>query len=120
MKTTFDITSTGALVSSTTDDDAGHKLRIGARIELRQDYVTPWGVVPKGSAGFIELVDDYDGTAWLLMEGAEPALYHWDNRLVLSPYSCEDLLPCLRLSVDNRQPTAHQLAIEERMRNEYH
>jgi hypothetical protein len=31
------------------------------------------------------------------MEGMEPALLHWENRLIIVPYDTEDLLACLEV-----------------------
>jgi hypothetical protein len=104
MRTTFLVTPTRELVSAVRPKGAPHMLTVGTALYLSQPYATEYGVVPAGAKGFIEFLDQDDGTIWLLMEGIEPALFHWDNRLVLSPFTCEDLVACVKLPVDKRVP----------------
>lgn len=105
MRTTFLIATTKELVSAVRPRLEPHVLTVGTKVYLVKPYITEWGEVPAGAKGFVAYVDDYDGSIDVLMEGIEPALYHWQNTLVLSPYTCEDLVTCIRLPVDN-QPTA--------------
>jgi hypothetical protein len=109
MRATFKITANHELVSAVRSKGEPHTLTVGMRVWLVSPYETEHGTIPAGCKGFVEHVDEYDGTTWVLMEGMEPALFHWDNRLVLSPYTCEDLVACIRLPVDKRVPVSHQL-----------
>jgi hypothetical protein len=70
-------------------------LSVGTKVELVKDFETPYGKISAGTKGFVDYVDPETGTIWLLMEGIEPALIHWDNMLVLMPFDTEDILDCL-------------------------
>jgi hypothetical protein len=74
-----------------------HTLTIGSTIVLGAAYRTPYGLVPAGTKGFVEYIDEPQGSVWILMEGMEPALLHWDNRLIIVPYDTEDLVACLEV-----------------------
>jgi hypothetical protein len=101
MRTTFLVSSTCELVSAVRPKAEPHMLKAGMPITLAQPYQTERGLVPAGAPGYVELVDDFDGTTWVLMTGtAHPALYHWDNRLVLSPYTTEDLAQIIQVSCE--------------------
>lgn len=107
MRTTFVITATRELVSAIRPRLEPHKLSVGTLIVLSQPYATEHGTVPKGAKGFVDRLHEADGTIEILMEGIEPALWHWNNVLVLSPFTCEDLVACLSLPVDKKLPKAH-------------
>jgi hypothetical protein len=77
---------------------------VGIKLVFVRPFVTDYGVVPAGTKGIVEFVAEEDGTTWVLIEGIEPALFHWDNRVVLAPFSCEELLACLKLPVDKPMP----------------
>lgn len=104
MRTTFVITSSKELVSAVRPRLEPHALTIGTQVVLRHPYLTEYGIVPQGAKGFIEYIDEASGRVEVLMEGMEPALFHWGNTLVLSPFTCEDLLACIRLPIDNPSP----------------
>jgi hypothetical protein len=113
MRTTFNISSSLELVSAVRPKGQPHALTVGTKLVLVHPYETEYGQVPAGAKALVEMVDDYDGTVWLLMEGIEPALFHWDNRLVLSPFTCEDLVACIKLPVDKQVPD-EQLSVPVR------
>jgi hypothetical protein len=104
MRPTFIVLSNGELVSAIRKKGEQHALRVGLRLELAYPYETDYGIVPAGARGLIKAVDEEDGTVWILMEGMEPALFHWDNMLVISPHQTDDLVACIRLSIDKRLP----------------
>ena len=104
MRPTFVVTSNGELVSAINRKGDQHALRIGLRLDLAYPYRTEYGIVPAGARGVVMKVDEEDGTTWILMEGMEPALFHWDNLLVISPFETDDLVACIRLSIDKRLP----------------
>jgi hypothetical protein len=106
MRTTFVISANRELVSAVRPRMEPHALSVGTRIVLSQPYATDWGFVPKGAKGFVDHLHEADGTVEVLMEGIEPALFHWNNTLVLSPYTCEDLVACVKLPVDKKLPKA--------------
>jgi hypothetical protein len=108
MRTTFVITPTHELVSAVRSQQEPHALTVGTRIVLATAYVTEYGAVPAGAKGFVEYVDDYSGTIEVLMEGIEPALFHWHNTMVMTPFTCEDIVACIRLPVDKQLPKPHQ------------
>jgi hypothetical protein len=110
MRPTFVILSNGELVSAIRKKGEQHALRIGLRLELAYSYETDYGTVPAGARGVVKAVDEDDGTTWILMEGIEPALFHWDNMLVISPHQTEELLTCIRLSIDKRLSEEELLA----------
>jgi hypothetical protein len=64
-------------------------------VALTGPYKTGVGELPAGAKGFVSFIDADLGTVWILMEGIEPALVHWDNMLVVVPYDTEDLLAVL-------------------------
>jgi hypothetical protein len=109
MRTTFVITDEHQLRSAIRPRVEPHQLTTGARIVMASSFETPYGTVPAGTKGFICRVDEEDGTVEALMEGAEPALWAWNNTLVLSPFTCEDLLVCTKLSVDKTPPMFHEV-----------
>lgn len=80
-----------------------HAIAVGTPVLLTAPYKTPLGVVPKGAKGFVSFIDDDLGAVWILMEGQEPALIHWDNTLVVLPFDTEDLLAVLEFK---RAPSA--------------
>lgn len=105
MRPTFLVTTNGELVSAIRKKGEQHTLRVGLRLELVQSYATDYGIVPAGARCVVQSVAEEDGTTWLLMDGYPwPALFHWDDMLVLSPYDTEDLVACLRLAIDKRVP----------------
>lgn len=104
MRTTFIITDHQELVSALRSRVEPHQLSVGAAIVMATAYETPFGIIPVGAKGFIIYVDQESGNVEVLMEGAEPAIYPWKNKLVLSPFTCEDLVVCTKLSVDNKPP----------------
>jgi hypothetical protein len=108
MRPTFQVQTDGQLFSAIRKKGEQHALRTGLRVELVQSYATEYGIVPAGARGVIASVADEDGTTWILMEGFPwPALYHWDNMLVISPHQTEDLVACLRLTIDKRLSIEH-------------
>jgi hypothetical protein len=100
MRTTFVLTETKSLQSAIRPRVEPHAISAGTKVVLTAPFETPYGAVPAGAKGFVESVDAEDGTLWVLMEGMEPALVRWDNMLVLSPFTCEELAVCTRLSTD--------------------
>jgi hypothetical protein len=55
--------------------------------------------VTPGLKGFVRFVDELSGLAEILIEGYEPALYNWDNLLVIVPFETEDLTSLFVASV---------------------
>jgi hypothetical protein len=84
-----------------------HVLRVGDVFFFAAAYSTEYGDVPEGTKVFVQHVADEDGATWLRAEGDVPALFHWDNLIVIVPYLTEDLLPCLRAAI--RCPVASLL-----------
>lgn len=109
MKTTFVSTPRGQLVSAIRPKEHPHELEVGTPLVLHQPYPTQWGELPEGSTGFVSHIEEDSGRVEVFMEGMLPGLpWHWENTLVLLPYSCEDLLECISLSVDNNQTREQQ------------
>lgn len=102
MRSTFSVLSNGELVSTIRKKGEQQALRVGLRLGLAHPFETEYGIVPAGARGVIQAVDEEDGTTWIMMEGMEPALFHWDNLLVISPHTTEELVACIRLSIDKR------------------
>lgn len=96
MRTTFLIDLDCQPVSANAPKDHPHAFKVSDMILVVAPYRNGYGDIPAGTKLFVSRVDDDDGTMWLLAEGDVPALFHWDNMIVASPYDCEDLLPCLR------------------------
>jgi hypothetical protein len=92
MRPTFELDISGQPSSIIGQIHVPHAITKGMRFELTKDYWTPYGLVNAGAKGFVEMVDEDEGTVWVLMEGMEPALIHWDNRMVLSPFNTDDTL----------------------------
>lgn len=109
MRTTFRKTADGELVSAIRSRGEAHDLTVGMPVLFTRPYATQYGVIPSGAKGFIDYVDD-SGLVEVLMEGIEPALVHWNNTLVLVPFTCEDLSVCLRLPQRTNAPVT--LSIE--------
>jgi hypothetical protein len=101
---TFVVMTNGELVSAIGVRGEAHALRAGLRLEMAYAYETDYGTVNEAARFCVAKIAEDDGTAWLMAEGIEPALYHWDNMLVISPFDTEDLLACLRLSIDKMVP----------------
>ena len=70
-------------------------LTVGTEVKLTCDFETDYGVIPYGTKGFVEFAEPTSGIVTLLMEGLEPALLHWQNRLMLVPFDTDDLAVCL-------------------------
>lgn len=106
MRTTFLITPSRELVSAIRTKGEVHALTVGTKVVFVRPFATDNGIVPAGTKGIVEFVAEEDGTTWVLIEGIEPALFHWDNRVVLAPFSCEELVSCLKLPVDKPMSVA--------------
>ncbi|MFI4971108.1 MAG: hypothetical protein ACHP7H_00395 [Hyphomicrobiales bacterium] len=104
MRTTFNITASGGLVSKLRGLDVPHDATKGLIIELTEPFATDFGVVPAGAKGIVDHVDEEDGVVWIRMVGCYPALVYWDNLLALVPFECEDLVASIKLSVDKKVP----------------
>lgn len=98
MRTTFTLTPDGHLQSAIRRKLQPHTLTVGSKLTLISPYRTPYGEVEAGAVGFVEHVDEPSGATWILMEGIEPALFHWDNTFIIVPYDTEDLLACLEVN----------------------
>lgn len=120
MRPTFVVLTNGELVSAICRKGEQHALRAGLRLELAYTFDTEYGTVGAGARFVVLKVDEADGTTWLLAEGIEPALFHWDNMLVISPFETEDLLACVRLSIDKMLPnTEHKVPVGETTHHDY-
>jgi hypothetical protein len=98
MRNTFTLNDTNHLQSAIRRRKEPHVLTVGSKLVLRAGYRTPHGMVPAGAVGFVDHVDEESGAVWILMEGIEPALFHWDNTLIIVPYDTEDLVDCLEVT----------------------
>lgn len=115
MRPTFLLDLELRLHSAITSKSEPHALQVGTGVTFAADYETPWGKLAAGTKAFVSFVDDKDGLTELLVEGADPALYAWDNKLVLVPFDTEDLTDCLAAALRSVVPirasvTAPQLA----------
>ncbi|MGY3589385.1 hypothetical protein [Bradyrhizobium sp. USDA 4350] len=99
MRTTFALDLNMRPVSVNAPKTQPHIFAVGDVLYLTASFATEYGIVPEGTKLFVNHVADDDGTTWLLAEGMEPALIHWDNMLVIAPYDTEDLLLCLRAAI---------------------
>jgi hypothetical protein len=95
MRTTFIIDDNNHAQSDIRSKQAPHTIAVGTPVVTSAPYETERGILPAGAKGFVIYVDETSGELGILMEGLEPALVHWDNKLVLMPYDTEDLLAVL-------------------------
>jgi hypothetical protein len=100
MRPTFLLNSRLQAVSCFVNKEETSGPTVGIRARLVKDFETPYGQISAGTKGFIDFVDPETGLVSILMEGIEPALLHWNNRLFLVPFETEDLLGCLVLDAD--------------------
>lgn len=105
MRPTFLLDLELKLASALVSKDTPHAITTGTMVVLSTAFETPWGVVPTGTKGFVEYVDDIDGMLVVLVEGAEPALYNWGNKLVLIPFDTDDLADCLVCGLRSLRPS---------------
>lgn len=96
MRTTFLIDLDCRPVSANAPKAQPHAFKVADVLWLVEAFTLAYGDIPAGTKLFVSYVSEDDGTMWLLAEGDVPALFHWDNMIVISPYDCEDFLPCLR------------------------
>lgn len=99
MRTSFALNLDLQPISVNTPIVQPHALRVGDVFYVAQAYSTEHGDVPEGTKLFVQHIAEEDGATWLRAEGDVPALFHWDNILVMVPYDTEDLLPCLRAAI---------------------
>jgi hypothetical protein len=95
MRPTFLLNSDCKPVSALASKAEPHALHVGLRVSLARDFETPWGIVPAGSKGHVSFVDELTGSIDILIEGTLPALYHWQDTLVLVPWETDDLASIL-------------------------
>ena len=95
MRPTFLLNSHLKAVSALISRSENGGLSVGVSVYLVKDFETTHGKITAGTKGFVDFVDDDTGTVWLLLEGVDPALIHWDNLLALVPFETEDVLECL-------------------------
>jgi hypothetical protein len=95
MRTTFILDDNNHAQSDERAKGLPHQIEVGMPVAFTGPYKTSAGEVPVGAKGFVSFIDEDLGAVWILMEGIEPALVHWDNMLVLMPYNTEDLLAVL-------------------------
>lgn len=99
MRTTFALDLDLRLISVNAPISQPHALRAGDVFYTVEPYDTGYGDVPTGTKFFVQAVAEEDCATWLRAEGDVPALFHWDNMLVIMPYHTEDVLPCLRAAI---------------------
>jgi hypothetical protein len=98
MRPTFLLNPDFKPVSAIANKSQPHTLRVGLMFLLTRDFLTPWGCVPSGAKGSVTYVDEDMGYVVITMDDAHPALYLWDNELILNPFTTDDLaeeLVCL-------------------------
>lgn len=95
MRATFKLNNTRGLVSAIRSKGEPHTLKVGDVLVMTRPFLAQHGLIPAGAKGWVESVAADDGTLWILMEGAIPALTYWDNMLVLSPFETDDLAACM-------------------------
>lgn len=106
MRATFILADDKHIQSAIRRRGEPHALSVGWWVILATDYRTPYGWITAGAKGFVDFVDERDGTLWILIEGMEPALLHWENKLVLVPFDTEDLLDVLEFYPQSAQACA--------------
>lgn len=94
MRPTFLLNLEMQLVSALVSKHEPHSIKPGFLMQLTRPFNTPWGPVPAGTQGVVDYVDADDGIVYLLMLGALPVLFNWDNQLILVPFETEDLTEC--------------------------
>lgn len=99
MRPTFYVDLDCRLQSASAPKERPHAFKVGDVVWLIKPYATEYGIVPAPTKLFVSHIAEEDGTMWLLAEGDVPALFHWDNMMVVAPWDTEDLLPCLRAEV---------------------
>ncbi|MBW7970938.1 hypothetical protein [Bradyrhizobium sp. BR 10289] len=95
MRPTFALNCDLQPVSVIVSQDTPNALRIGTSILFVKPHLNEFGEIPAGAKGFVEFIDNVTGLHEILMEGAEPALLPWGNKIVLSPFESDDLASCL-------------------------
>ena len=95
MRPTFVLNDDYHAVSALRPREAAHAIKPAAAVTFGRAYAAPGGVVPKGSRGTVEYVDEREGTVWIRVAGAPEALKTWDNMVVLSPFETDELAECL-------------------------
>lgn len=113
MRTSFALDLDLRPISVNAPKDQPHVFRPGDVLFTVQPYDTgsSSGPLPTGTKLFVQHVAEDDGVTWLRAEGDVPALFHWDNMIILVPYDTEDVLPCLRAAI--RCPAAVSITPEE-------
>jgi hypothetical protein len=96
MRTTFVVDDNNHAQSDIRSKGTPHTIKVGTPVITTAPYETERGILPEGSKGFVIYVEETSGEVGILMEGLEPSLHHWDNKLKLMPYDTEDLLAVLR------------------------
>lgn len=103
MRATFVLDHNNHAQSAIRPKGAPHTIAVGTPVVLSGPYRTPYGTVRAGAQGFVSDIEETSGAHWILMEGWEPALVPWDNKLLLMPYDTEDLLALIEFK---RAPSA--------------
>lgn len=99
MRTSFALDLDLRPISVNAPKDQPHVFRVGDVLWLTSDYPTPYGDVPADTKLFVQSITEDDGALWLRAEGDVPALFNWDNELVVVPYDTDDLAMCLRAAI---------------------
>jgi hypothetical protein len=109
----FIIDQQGKLHSVLMDMSKAPGITVGVGIVVERDIVIEdMGTVKAGAKGWFEYGDALTGLAQFMMEGHEPALRHWENRLCLVPFDTDDITDaCVATLQTVRSPT--QMWIEE-------
>lgn len=94
MRAAFILTPDFRLVSSLVPKLTGDVFTVGSVALMVKSFDTPYGRITAGTKGFVDFIDQETGAVWILMEGMEPALVMWNNRLVLMPFDTDDLTEC--------------------------
>jgi hypothetical protein len=68
---------------------------VGTRLEFTSDYpVYGGGVIPRGTVGTIDDIDEDNGTAWLQLP---LHLGAYRDHVALNPFTCPELAECVRV-----------------------
>lgn len=100
MRPLFTVDASGHLVSDIIEADEtplSTAIIIGSHFEFEKPYSTPWGDVPVGVIATVTEVHEATGELDLEVHEVVPALFYWQNVIIMLPFMSDDLVSCLRL-----------------------